>query len=175
MGTSGPSGAVAKRAGRVELGPYFIVPKGLVQGGIAGRIGPHATAVYIALCEHANRGKREDQNTVSVSDRALAADTGVAERTIRDILTKLIEKHLVRCERGAGQSYSYTLLPLTTAFIPIEDRPRQIKRRRALHAPKPRSNDIQMLVGVQQTLPDPSGKECRIHPARFADLFGKVC
>jgi hypothetical protein len=32
-----------------------------------------------------------------------------------------------------------------------------------------------MLVGVQQTLPDPSGKECRIHPARFADLFGKVC
>jgi hypothetical protein len=155
MGTSGPSGAVAKRAGRVELGPYFIVPKGLIQGGIAGRIGPHATAVYIALCEHANRGNREDQNTFSVSDRALAADTGVAERTIRDIRTKLIEKHLIMCEREAGQSYSYTLLPLTNTFIRIEERPRQIKRRRALHAQKPRLDDNQKLTGVQQMLPDP--------------------
>jgi hypothetical protein len=175
MGTRGLSGPVTKLVGRVELGPYFTVPKGLIYGGIAGRIGPHATAVYIALCEHANRGKREDQNTFSVSDRALASDTGVAERTIRDIRTKLMEHYLIRCERRAGQSYSYTLLSLTETFIRIEDRPRQIKRRRALHAQKPRPTDNQKLAGVQQMLPDPSGKGYRIHPATFADLSGNVC
>lgn len=121
-----------------EVGPYFIVPKGLFHNGIAARVGPSAVTVYVALCEHANR---RNGNVVSVSDRALAADTGVAERTIRDVRTKLYREGVISFVREPGQSYTYTLLPVQPAWIAIKDRPRQPKKRRALHAAEPRAAD----------------------------------
>jgi hypothetical protein len=171
MATSG----VSERVKNPEVGPYFIVPKGLIQSGIAARIGPHATAVYVALCEHANRGKRENQNTFPVSDRALAADTRVAERTIRDIRTKLIEEHLVTCVRKAGNSYTYTLISVQRTWVPVKDRPRQPKKRRALHAPKPAAADNCGRVGVQQTLPYPDGNGSSTRAALLAGRPGKAC
>jgi DNA-binding transcriptional ArsR family regulator len=160
MGTGGPSVPVTKRAGRVELGPYFTVPKVLIQSGIAGRIGPYATVVYIALCEHANRGKREDQNTFSVSDRALAADTGIAERTIRNHRTKLVEQGLISCRRDTGQSYIYTILLLPSEWVPIKDRPRKKRKRRALHASRLALVEVRQPQAALANLTGPSGKVC---------------
>lgn len=133
-----------------DVGPYFRVPKGLFQNGIAPRLGASAVTVYAALCEHANR---KGANVFSVGDRSLAADTGMGPRTIRDIRTKLRSEGLVSFVREAGNSYTYTLVPVQLAWVPVEDRPRQPKKPRALHAPKPVAADGCGRVGVQQTLP----------------------
>jgi hypothetical protein len=135
-----------------DVGPYFRVPKGLFQNGIARQLGASAVAVYVALCEHANR---KGVNVFSVADRSLAADTGIAERTIRDVRTKLSDAGLVSFVREAGHSYTYTLIPVQLAWVPVEDRPRQPKKRRALYAPKPAATDDCGRVGVQQILPYP--------------------
>ena len=114
-----------------ELGPYFRVPKGVMVNGIAGRIGPAALAVYVALCEHANR---RNGNIVHVSDKTLAADTRVAERTIREARTKLLVEKLISFTREPGQSYTYTLLLVPDVWTPVEKRYRKPKMPRALHA-----------------------------------------
>ncbi len=156
-----------------ELGPYFAIPKGLFQNGIAVRIGPSAVTIYAALCEQANR---KNGNVVSVSDRSLAAETGVAERTMRDIRAKLISQGLLSFEREPGHSYTYTLFPVKLApRIPVKLRPRQLKRRRALYAPR---RDVPMLrtgLEAQQKLPHSSGNICYTPPAEFADPSGRIC
>lgn len=154
------------------LGPYFTVPKGLIQNGIAARIGPSAVTVYVALCEQANR---KNGNSLSVSDKTLAADTGVAERTIRNIRTRLSEAGLVLFEREPGSSYSYTLVAVQLARrVPVKERLRQPKKPRGvLHNTIP--NRPGTSPEVQQNLHHPSGKFCYTSSALFADPTGKIC
>jgi hypothetical protein len=115
-----------------DVGPYFKVPKGLIQNGIAARIGPSAVTVYVALCEHANYA---NGNVFSTSDRALAAETGVAERTIREVRTRLQSEMLISFTRSLGQSYTYTVIPVKPAArIPVKEKLRQPRKRRGLHA-----------------------------------------
>lgn len=156
-----------------ELGPYFVVPKGLFQNGIAARIGPYAVAIYAALCEWANR---KNGNVVSVSDRSLAADTGVAERTIRDIRALLLNNGLVSLNREPGQSYTYTLLPVTLApRVPVKQRPRQPKKQRALYAPRLDLSMLRTGLEVQQKRPHSSRNICNRPLAEFAGPSGRIC
>jgi hypothetical protein len=157
-----------------EVGPYFRVPKGLLQNGIAARIRPSAVALYTALCENANR---RNGNTFSVSDRALAADTGIAERTIRDIRTQLFEEELISFTRQPGSSYTYTLIPVRLAQrIPVNERRRQPKKPRGTyHSSEGVAAGLKTHSKPQQTLPHPSGKSRHTTPSLFAELTGNVC
>lgn len=110
-----------------DLGPYFAVPKGLIRGGIGAGLGAAASIVYVALCEHRNRGNGK---SFTVSDRTLAADTGVAENTIRGIRKKLISARLIECSRPPGCSFTYTLLPVSGEFIRVADRQRSKQKPR---------------------------------------------
>jgi hypothetical protein len=135
-----------------DLGPYFTVPKGLIRNGIAARIGPSAVAVYVALCEHANR---VNGNVVSVSDRAIATETDVAERTIREVRILLQSKGLVYLTRQPGCSYTYNLIPVKVErSIPVKDSPRPPKKPRAIHATRQAAEDTQESPKVRQNLPD---------------------
>lgn len=154
-----------------DVGPYFNAPKGLYLNGIAARIGASAVAVYLALCLHANQ---KNGNVFPVSDRTLAADTGVAERTIRDVRTRLQAEGLISFVRDPGQSYTYTLMPIQLARMAVKERLRQPKKRRALHAQQ-QDADSKRTSAVQQILPYHSGNACHTTAENFAREPGKVC
>jgi hypothetical protein len=147
---------VSARAGP-DLGPYFTVPKGIIRSGIAAQIGPSALALYIALCEHANR-----DNTVSftASDKALASDTDISERTIGELRKILVERKLIECRREPGHSFEYTLLPVKGDWVRIVDRPR-IKRNPRAH----KATRLQLMsMGIS-----PATR------AKYAVPFRKIC
>jgi hypothetical protein len=155
------------------LGPYFITPKGLFQNGIAARIGASAVTIYVALCEQANR---KNGNVVSISDRSLASDTGVSERTIREIRPNLCRERLVSFNREPGHSYTYTLFPVELApRIPVKERPRQPKKPRALYAERRDVPPLKTASEVQQKPLHPSGNYCYFSPDQFADASGGIC
>jgi hypothetical protein len=123
-----------KARGKVEIGPYTKIPNRLFGSGIAQRIGPSASLLYLALCEHANR---ESANTFKgSSDRALASETGISPRTLCDARKKLVEYRLITCSREKGQSFMYTLFPLPLEWVPLADRLRPKQKPRALYAPR---------------------------------------
>lgn len=116
----------------VEIGPYTKIPNRLFGSGLAAKLGSSATIVYVALCDHANR---DGKNTFKASDRAIAADTGISERTIVDARKALVEHGLIQCARENGQSYVYTLLAQKDLiWVPIKNRSRQKCKPRAIHA-----------------------------------------
>lgn len=128
-------GGRPRNLAEIWLGPYFTVPKGLFSSGIGASMGPSAIAVYTALCHHLNDSRRrEQQHTVAVSDKALAADTGVSERNLRNIRIKLSASQLVKIFREPGQSYRYTLQSVEWQRIKLEDRLRPKRGRRGLHS-----------------------------------------
>jgi hypothetical protein len=141
----------------VDVGPYFMVPKAFFQSGRAARVGPSGIAIYTKLCEHANR---KGQNTFRVSDKALADEAGVAERTIRDIRTKLEAEGLITRQREAGQSYTYTILRLPSEWVPTEDRPRKKRKQRAIHATRSALVEAGKSQAALANLAGPSGKLC---------------
>ena len=164
------AGAALGRTKNPELGRYFTVPKGLIENGIAARIGASAVTIYVALCLHANQ---KNGNVVPVSDRTLAAETGVAERTIRQVRFRLCKERLVTVDRKPGASYDYTLIPVQlTARIPIKERLRKPRKPRAIHASRQTASALAKKPEIQQKLPHYSGESCHTTGALFADLFG---
>lgn len=115
----------------VEIGLYSEMPSKFFGSGTAASLGPSASLVFLALCEHANRN---ESNTFKASDRALASETGLGTRTIFDARKRLIEHGLISCSRENGQSFSYTIPSLSLKWIPLAQRPRLKRRPRALHA-----------------------------------------
>jgi hypothetical protein len=162
-----------REAKHPDLGPYFIVPKGLLQNGIAARVGASAVALYVALCEHANR---KHSNVFSISDKSLASDTGVAERTIRDARTRLHREGLISFNRQPGHSYTYTLLNVKLSpRIPLNERLRQPKKPRALHSTERPISTVKSDSEVQQKALHPSGNHCYFPPDYFANPSGGIC
>ena len=88
---------------------------------MARALRPSATVLYVALCENANR---KGSNTFKASDKALASETTLSTRTIRDARIRVIEKGLITVERGTGQSYTYTLSVPSLEWVPLAERPR---------------------------------------------------
>jgi hypothetical protein len=123
-----------KRQGKVEIGPFSMMPRRFFASGTAANLGSSAALLLLALCEHANRN---DANSFSASDNALAADTGCAPRTICDARKRLVEHGLISCTRQRGQSFVYTLPVFSFCWIQVKDRPREQKKPRALHASRP--------------------------------------
>ncbi len=121
------------RTGRrgVDLGLYTMIPSKFFGSGTALALGKSAALLFVALCEHANR---VGQNTFHASDRALASDTGLSERTICDARTKLVEHGLVKIQRGMGQIHTYTIPKLAFVWVPIAERPRKRRQPRAYAA-----------------------------------------
>ena len=115
------------------IGPFAKVPNRYFGSGMARKVGPSASLLYFALCEIANRD-RDHTNTFKGSDKALASETGLSPRTIRNVRIKLLENGLVECRRENGQSYTYTLLPQELPWVPRADRPRQKRKPRAMAA-----------------------------------------
>lgn len=115
----------------VDIGPYTQIPNKLFGSGTAAILGPSATLLWVALCEHANRNS---ENTFSVSDKSLASDTTLSPRTICDARKVLRERGFLKAERQKGTSYSYTLLPCKLGWVPVKERLREKRKPRALHA-----------------------------------------
>ncbi len=66
-------------SGVIQIGAFSKIPNKFFGSGTAARIGPSASIMFLALFEVANR---KGASSFSISDRTLAADTGVATRTI---------------------------------------------------------------------------------------------
>ena len=123
-----------QKANGVDVGPrFFMVPGQLFGSGLAQTLGSTATLLYVALWENANRQKRPS-NTFGTTVRKLSSETGLGPRTIRDARNRLIEKGLLRCTRGAGEKFEYTLLPQNLKWTPVDERPRALKRPRAMQS-----------------------------------------
>ena len=120
-----------KRQGKVEIGLYSMMPRRFFGSGTAASLGPKAALLLLALCENANRNSG---NTFKASDRALASETGYSPRTICEARKRLEERGLISCSRQEGQSYVYTLPAYSFDWTRLEDRPRQKKKSRAIHA-----------------------------------------
>ena len=115
----------------VDIGPYTTIPNRFFGSGIAARLGPTASLFYVVLCDFANRN---GSNTFKVSDKVLAADTGIAPRTICDARKRLMEHQLISCVRPNGQSYTYTIPKPSLNWSSFKERPRPKQRPRAIHA-----------------------------------------
>jgi hypothetical protein len=122
--------AEPQKSARVDIGPFTKLPNKLFGSGYAARLGPSATVLYVALCEHANRN---GSNSFKASDRSLSADTGLSTRTICDARKRLIEHRLITFSRQNGQTYRYTVLKVELAWTPVKTRRRKLMKARALH------------------------------------------
>jgi hypothetical protein len=130
--SSPPSGkSEGKRQGTVEIGPFTKIPCKFFGSGTAASLRPSAALLFLVLCEHANRN---NSNTFKTSDRALASETSLGNRTICDARKRLKEHGALSFSRSEGESYTYTLPEFSLKWIPLADRPRQKRKPRALHA-----------------------------------------
>ena len=118
---------------KVKIGPFTPVPNKFFGSGMARSVGPSASLLYFALCENANRNK-ERSLTFKASDNALASETGLSPRTIRDVRIKLLENNLVEYTRKPGESYTYTLIPQELKWLKRDARPRRKRKPRAIAA-----------------------------------------
>jgi hypothetical protein len=117
----------------VDIGPFAKFPNKFFGSGTARKVGTSASVLYFALCENANRN-REPSNTFKASDKALASETGLSPRTIRNARTKLVENGLISCSREPGQSYIYTLIRQELKWLSRSERPRHKLKPRAMAA-----------------------------------------
>jgi len=117
----------------LDIGPYARFPNKFFGSGMARKIGTSACVLYFAFCENANRN-REPSNTFKASDKALASETDLSPRTIRDARIKLFENGLISYTRKPGESYTYTLLRQDLKWLGRSERPRQKRKPRAMAA-----------------------------------------
>ena len=125
--TGGPGGTSML----VDVGPYTKIPNRFFGSGMAARVKPSASLIYVVLCDHANRN---GSNTFKVSDKVLASDTGLAPRTICNARKRLMEYELISCFRPEGQSYTYTIPKPSLVWTSFTERPRPKQKPRANHA-----------------------------------------
>jgi DNA-binding transcriptional ArsR family regulator len=116
-----------------DIGPYAKFPNKFFSSGTARKVGISASVFYFALCENANRFK-PPSNTFKATDNAIASETGLSPRTIRNVRTKLVENGLISCSREPGQGFTYTLVRQELKWLKRSDRPRQKQRPRAMRA-----------------------------------------
>lgn len=141
----------------VNIGDFFKVPNKFFGSGLAAKLGSSTAIVYTALCECANRAWPRSSDKFSISDRSLAADTGLSPRTIGKARRSLVAARLVTCERERGCSFTYTLLP--QAFKPVSRQLRQRQKRRPrAHQSMPQS--LKALLGTHVKYATPYGKAC---------------
>jgi DNA-binding transcriptional ArsR family regulator len=123
------AGKQRQATGAVQIGEFSKIPNKFFGSGKAAEIGPTASLLFLALCEVANRYQAM---SFSISDRSLAADTGLAPRTICEARKRLREKKLIQCSREKGRSFTYSLAEYKLPWIAVKDRPSTKRRARAM-------------------------------------------
>jgi len=118
---------------KLNIGPWARFPNKFFGSGMARKVGASASVLYFALCENANRD-RQPSNTFKASDKALASETDLSPRTIRNARNKLIDNGLISCSRKPGESFTYTLLRQDLKWLKRSKRPRQKRKPRAMAA-----------------------------------------
>lgn len=116
---------------KVDIGPFSMIPNKFFGSGIAANLGPSPSLLFVALCEHANR---HSSLSFKASDAAIASDTGLGTRTISQARKRLVEFNLVSCDRQDGRSYTYKLKKYDFKWQSVNERPRPIRKPRAIHA-----------------------------------------
>ncbi len=116
-----------------DIGPWSKIPNKFFCSGMACKVGQSASLLYLDLCENANR-PQPPTNTFKTSDNALASETGLSPRTIRDARIRLMENGLIAYQREPGQSYIYTLKRQELKWLKLAERPRQKMKPRAMAA-----------------------------------------
>lgn len=91
---------------------FFIVDN-IYLNGYAKKLGVHATSVYLSLCRHADQSQ-----TAFPSQKLIAQETGMGERTVRDKIDLLQKFRVINVERernsnGEWMKNVYTLLDKT--------------------------------------------------------------
>lgn len=117
--------------GKVDVGPFTMIPNRFFGSGTAAKLGCSASLFYVALCDHANR---HSSNTFKASDKALSSDTGMGIRTICIARKRLCEYGLITTSRPEGQSYTYTICKPGFEWVRLEQRLRAKQKPRALYA-----------------------------------------
>jgi len=112
----------------LDIGLFARFPNKFFGSGLARKIGPSASVLYLALCETANRGNGRN-NIFTARDKSLAWETGLSPRTIRNLRAKLIENGLVKLSQEPGQNYTYTLLRQELKWFKNAERPPRQKQR----------------------------------------------
>jgi hypothetical protein len=112
-----------------DIGLFSKMPNKFFGSGTAARLRPSASILFLALCEHVNQ---KGEISFSVSDRTLAADTGLSARTICEARKRLLEQKLLLCSRDKGNSFTYTLRKYELPWIPVKDRLRPMRKPRGL-------------------------------------------
>jgi len=149
---------------KTGMGDFFRVPNPLHRSGIAARIGPTVTALYLGLLDQA---ARRNSNRFGVSDRKLSANTGISPRTMVELRKVLVESGLIRYSTAPGHSPVYELLAFDAQEIPYENRQRAKKRARGRSAPRERVQEFDPWNGLPQILRGTSAKYARPY-AKFA-------
>ena len=130
---NGVAAESSRKGSLPDLGLWSKIPSKFFGSGTAVKIGTSASLFYLSLGEH---GNRNESNTFRASDRAIAADTGLSSRKICDARKAVLDAGLIACEREPGSSFTYTLLPVSLKWIPLDQRPRQKRKPRGLHSPR---------------------------------------
>jgi len=157
-------------APKVDLGPFCKFPSKFFGSGLAARLGTSAALLYLALCENCNRCSRM---TFEASDKALASETGLAERTIRNGRNRLVENGLIQCSReGLGRRFTYLLLRQELKWVRRQDRPRRKRKPRAMSAS---GVSKRPLMGPADFAGGAANFAAVIGAADFARGTGKVC
>ena len=164
------AGANQDQGRRLDIGSFAKVPSKFFGSGTAAKVGPAAALVYLALHEHSNR---KNGLTFKASDRALAADTGLSERTICDARKKLIGAGLISCTREKGESFTYTLLLRKQKWVPIKDRPRQKRKARGRQSPKVGCERDETQRNEQAINEEPQDFDDQDDDEGFAKLFAR--
>ena len=111
----------------VDFGPFFQVNYRLFSSGLGAKLGPSAGWLYMALCSYANDNL---SMTFSVSNKALARDTGMSPRTIGEAKKILVNHGLIECTMEPGRRVRFTMKK------PDLERMTPAARPRAKHKPR---------------------------------------
>lgn len=160
---------------RPDIGSFAKMPSKFFGSGTAAKVGQAAALLYLALHEHSNR---KNSLTFTASSRALAADTGLSERTICGARKKLMGAGLISCTRGKGESFTYTLLPQEQRWVPIKDRLRPKLKARGRQSPRVSGERDEQVI-----YEEPQDSDCQDvdqdfpkwleHPANYARPYSR--
>lgn len=131
---------------------YFGIPQHVVRAGVWSQMKPSEQSLYVCLMHDSERySTRQLRRT----DAVLCGLTGLSARAFCNARKKLQERGLVRCRRGSGNVYVYTLCdPQTSAPWPGD--PKQPIRYQKKSAPQNETPGSTAPSGVQAFQPYPS-------------------
>src|SRR4051812_19989580 len=85
---------------------FFGLHQSLIRSGVWASMKPSEQSLYVYLMHESERYRTRE---LSRTDAQASDLTGLSARSLRDARIKLQEHALVKCGRGAGNVYCYTI------------------------------------------------------------------